>query len=197
MRRSFACRKTIMRTGVDARSFRVRRNSLPKWLFNCTLNSQDGILKKNPPSDPGPAVTQGKSMRAVRLPTSLIRLAAGLIAASLAVGAAPASAQDCAGLAGLGVPHVKITSAATVGADGFAEPVREGRAGQHYPEARDFCRVQGIASPVPGSRIGFEVWLPASAMAAMVPTSITRNWRRAWRAAMSRSRPIPGIAAAA
>jgi feruloyl esterase len=102
-------------------------------------------------------------MRAVRLPTSLIRMAAGLIAASLAVGVVPASAQDCAGLAGLSVPHVKITSAATVGADGFAEPVREGRPETRYAEARDFCRVQGVASPVAGSRIGFEVWLPAPA----------------------------------
>lgn len=53
--------------------------------------------------------------------------------------AAIAQANDCERLTSLALPGARITSA---------------------QQRRDFCEVQGIASPVPGSRIGFTVWLP-------------------------------------
>jgi feruloyl esterase len=97
------------------------------------------------------------------MPVRLARTTAGLLAAAIAAVAVPASAQDCAALAGVTLPHAKISSATMVGTDGFAEPVREGRPVVRYAAARDFCRVRGVSSPVAGSKIGFEVWLPASA----------------------------------
>ncbi len=71
-----------------------------------------------------------------------------------------------------------VIDAATVGADGctLAEPGPRGTLPASIIEARDFCRVQGVASPVPGSRIGFEVWLPAPAKWSGA-TAHGRQWR--------------------
>jgi feruloyl esterase len=53
-----------------------------------------------------------------------------------------AQTMDCARLTSLALPGARIESA---------------------EQRPDFCEVKGIASPVPASRIGFTVWLPAPA----------------------------------
>lgn len=75
---------------------------------------------------------------------SVPRLALAL-GGALSLGAA-APEDDCAALSRLPIAGVAITEAVRV-------PLTEGGA----------CRVIGIASPVAGSRIGFEVWLPDAA----------------------------------
>lgn len=71
--------------------------------------------------------------------------------------AAAAVATDCAALAGLRLPQVSIDLAVPV-AQGEKMSVWRGGAPMPMPES--FCRVRGVVTPVPGSRIGFEVWLP-------------------------------------
>jgi feruloyl esterase len=84
-----------------------------------------------------------------------------LLAAMAAVWASPAFANDCQALAKLQLPHVEILLAAPV-AGTFKEDMAVGRAGRTYDGLAAFCRVRGISRPVPGSEIGFEVWLPAA-----------------------------------
>jgi len=72
-----------------------------------------------------------------------------------------AHAADCAGLTGLKLADVVITAASSVTAGTFTEPQRGTEAPVRHERVPAFCRVAGIASPEPGSRIGFEVWLPA------------------------------------
>ena len=76
----------------------------------------------------------------------------------LALGfSSPAFADGCTDLAKLQLPLVHIDS---------AQPVAKGvplvlwNGGQPSPVPQTFCRVKGTARPVPGSTIGFEVWLP-------------------------------------
>ncbi|MEA3002576.1 MAG: hypothetical protein QOH81_1364 [Sphingomonadales bacterium] len=59
----------------------------------------------------------------------------------------------CAALAGLKPPGVTVLAAEPVSGR-FAAP--DGAAVEVVPA----CRVSGIAAPAPGSRIGFEIWLP-------------------------------------
>ena len=82
-------------------------------------------------------------------------LFAGVVVATL--GAASARAQDCTGLSRSPLAEASV-AAATVPAGehrpaGAAAPLRGLPA---------FCRVEGVIQPVPGSRIGFELWLPAT-----------------------------------
>lgn len=88
-------------------------------------------------------------------------LGAFVAAGASAVMAAPAAAGDCAALASLSLPHARITLAREVVGGTFVEDNAVGRAGRTYTGLPDFCRVRGVSSPVPGSEIEFEVWLPA------------------------------------
>lgn len=98
-------------------------------------------------------------MTAMPPSTSSRRLVAALLAGPAAVLAAPA-APDCQALAQLSLPQASID---------LAVPVAKGdrlalwRGGAPMPMPESFCRVRGVATPVPGSRIGFEVWLPEAA----------------------------------
>ncbi|RVU43036.1 tannase/feruloyl esterase family alpha/beta hydrolase [Rubrivivax rivuli] len=83
-------------------------------------------------------------------------IAATLLALPLLAAAAP----DCAALAGLRLPQAVIDLAVAV-AQG--EKLAVWRGGSPVPMPQAFCRVRGVAMPVPGSRIGFEVWLPERA----------------------------------
>ena len=75
-------------------------------------------------------------------------------------GHAAADAADCTGLKALEVPHGTITSADIIGDGVFHEDTAVGRAGRTYTGLPAFCRVRGLSTPVPGSEIEFEVWLP-------------------------------------
>jgi feruloyl esterase len=85
------------------------------------------------------------------------RLAA---AAVLSLPLAAAAATPCAALRALSLPQARIHSAVPVAA-GDRLAMWAGGQPQAMPKA--FCRVRGTASPVVGSAIGFEVWLPEAA----------------------------------
>ncbi|MCP3729841.1 tannase/feruloyl esterase family alpha/beta hydrolase [Sphingomonas sp. MG17] len=80
---------------------------------------------------------------------------------ALARGAPQAGADGCQRLARLTLPHgTRITLAEPIAASAdkpWTSP--EGFYGRAKVE-QPFCRVGGTISPVPDSRIGFEVWLP-------------------------------------
>ncbi|PRX59592.1 feruloyl esterase [Nonomuraea fuscirosea] len=68
---------------------------------------------------------------------------------------ADAESRACEDLTGISLPHTTITVAETIPAGDYTAP--DGRA---LPSVPGFCRVHGIAKPVPASTIGFEVWIP-------------------------------------
>lgn len=70
---------------------------------------------------------------------------------------AAAANADCVALKTLHLPQARIDSAQWVAA-GDKLTLWSGGQPQAMPMA--FCRVRGLATPVPGSAIGFEVWLP-------------------------------------
>lgn len=77
----------------------------------------------------------------------------------LAYPSAFAAPKPCAALASLKMPHARIHSAQLLQV-GDPLTLWSGAPPQTVPKA--FCRVRGTASPIIGSAIGFEVWLPES-----------------------------------
>jgi feruloyl esterase len=74
-----------------------------------------------------------------------------------AVAIAPcAHAASCESLMGLALTNARIDAAVTVPAGSYT-PVGTTTAVQGLPA---FCQVHGVATPVSGSNIGFELWLP-------------------------------------
>lgn len=102
---------------------------------------------------PGSWLGMGSCLRAGR--SRRAWLLGGLAAAS-AGWAGAAQAASCADLGGLQLPNVALTATAEPAGSsldsGFGSPIV-------VPQA--FCRVQAVLTPVPGSRIMMEVWLPA------------------------------------
>jgi feruloyl esterase len=91
-------------------------------------------------------------------PTPRTRTALHLgVALTLAMTAAPGAAPAgtaCASLTALTIPDVRIESATEVAAGPF-------KPGSGAPvELPAHCRVAAVATPVPDSRIGIEIWLP-------------------------------------
>jgi hypothetical protein len=86
-----------------------------------------------------------------------IAACAGFAAAAILLGAVPASATDCRGLAGKGFQDALI-----VEADELASTVTiAGIGGQNGASIKvPFCRVRGVLKPSPDSNINFELWLP-------------------------------------
>ena len=67
---------------------------------------------------------------------------------------------DCSALTALALPHATVAST-EVQRDGvFHEAAGMDGKPRDHAGLPPFCRVRGVATPVPGSRIGFEVWLP-------------------------------------
>jgi len=81
-----------------------------------------------------------------------------LAALLAAVPAAAAHAGTCESLVGVKLDHAQVTSARTVAAGSYVRPDRGPEAA--YADVPSFCLVQGVATPVANSHIGFEVWLP-------------------------------------
>ena len=77
----------------------------------------------------------------------------------LAASAAQA-APECAALAALKLPQARIDAARPVA---VGDKLVLWAGAQPTPSPLAFCRVHGTALPVPGSSIGFEVWLPLAA----------------------------------
>ena len=87
-------------------------------------------------------------------------LAIGALFAGPLLFSTPAAATtSCEGLADLKLPHVRIAQAAMV-RGGALETSGVGGAPRQLNGLPAFCRVTGVSTPRPGSRIGFEVWLP-------------------------------------
>lgn len=74
---------------------------------------------------------------------------------------AAASSELCESLARKQFNNVTITTAELNTSTRFT-PVERGKTLPVMADLPSFCRVRGIARPVPGSEIGFEVWLPES-----------------------------------
>ncbi|HZY55168.1 MAG TPA: hypothetical protein VFE73_18080, partial [Reyranella sp.] len=80
--------------------------------------------------------------------------------------AAPAPAQtpvgdaQCQALTKLALPHASITQATVERSGTFHEEHGPGGKPHDHGDLPPFCRVLGTATPVPGSKIGFEIWLP-------------------------------------
>ena len=81
-------------------------------------------------------------------------------AALAAVSPAYAAPSACEALKQLKLPHVD-TKIATPVSGSFKEDMVVERAARTFNDLKPFCRVRGVSHPVPGSAIGFEVWLPA------------------------------------
>ncbi|HEY2613327.1 MAG TPA: tannase/feruloyl esterase family alpha/beta hydrolase, partial [Reyranella sp.] len=75
----------------------------------------------------------------------------------------PKTDADCAGLARLALPHASITLAEAHRDGTFHENTDIDGKPYDHTGLPAFCRVRGVSSPVEGSKIGFEVWLPLSA----------------------------------
>ena len=96
-------------------------------------------------------------MPARTLALALIALCAGGLLPALG---RTAAAAECSELVGLKLDHVTVSSAESIdngvfGADSTAHPPTAG-----YSGLPALCRVRGVSTPVAGSEIGFEVWLP-------------------------------------
>lgn len=85
----------------------------------------------------------------------------GSAAAGRRAPAVPArQAEGCAALTGLALANGSVVSATPV-AKGATVDTEPGKPG--LPAAAPFCRVQAVLTPVPGSSIKVEVWLPERA----------------------------------
>jgi feruloyl esterase len=85
-----------------------------------------------------------------------VTLSALLLGSTVLAAPAARAATPCEALTGLALPDARIDAAAAVPAGSYT-PAGTSMAIADLPA---FCRVHGIASPVQGSTIGFEVWLP-------------------------------------
>jgi feruloyl esterase len=92
---------------------------------------------------------------------TLPRFSAAMILVCL-FAVASARGADCAKLATLELTDARISAARSIDTGVFNEDTAVGRVGRTYKDLPPFCRVRGVATPVPGSEIEFEVWLPAS-----------------------------------
>lgn len=84
----------------------------------------------------------------------------GALTVLLLGAATPAGAATCGDLATLRLDKVTIVAADAVPAGDFRLPPGFGPPAAPVPLPAH-CRVKAVATPVAGSRIGFEVWLPA------------------------------------
>ena len=88
--------------------------------------------------------------------TRLARI--GLTAAAFCGAAAGAQAANCEKLLQLHLPDTAIHTAQSIPAGSYQPP----GATVAYANLPAFCRVTATVSPVPGSTIGIELWLPAA-----------------------------------
>jgi len=90
--------------------------------------------------------------------TAFPALAASLaVSLAAAVVSGPARADACTNLSNLSVPNVTITLAKAIPAGNFTAP--DGSLQSNLPA---FCEIHSVATPVPNSNIGFELWMPVS-----------------------------------
>ena len=90
----------------------------------------------------------------------MIRLRALSVLSSAACCGLPALAASCESLAALAIPSTAIRSAVLVSAG----PSSAGRGAGQGGQLPAYCRVGAVATPVAGSEIHIEVWLPEAAV---------------------------------
>ncbi len=90
----------------------------------------------------------------------LAPLAAAIAAVVAIAGGTRAHAAECADLARLRLDHAHVETAELVRDGRFEVELLGRRVLQALADFPVFCRVRGVSSPVAGSHIGFEVWLP-------------------------------------
>ena len=86
---------------------------------------------------------------------SFLRCLAVLPAVTSCLHGAAAFAADCRSLAALSLPDAIVDAAQEVDAGSYAPA-----GSKLISDLPTFCRVHGVISPAPDSRIGFELWLP-------------------------------------
>jgi feruloyl esterase len=85
------------------------------------------------------------------------RLDPAVLIVAIGIAALPAAAATtCESLANLALPDATVTAAESIVTGSYKPSGSNATIGNLPP----FCRVHGVASPVPGSTIGFEVWMP-------------------------------------
>ena len=82
------------------------------------------------------------------------------LAAAPAFAEAPVTDAQCEALTRLAMPHASITQATVERSGTFHEEHGPGGKPHDHTDLPPFCRVLGTATPVPDSKIGFEIWLP-------------------------------------
>src|SRR4051812_33579266 len=86
------------------------------------------------------------------------RLTAALVGLAGVAGITTAfGASSCDAVKRLAIDHTEIDAAESTSAGVYKPP-----GASEIKDMPDFCRVHGIVTPVPESRIGFELWLPAA-----------------------------------
>ena len=87
------------------------------------------------------------------------------LTAGLVFAVTVARAESCSSLSGVKIDNVEIATSVDVPEGKFQAQPQPGS--QHVipaAQVKAFCRVIGVARPVAGSEIGFEVWLPKAEM---------------------------------
>ena len=77
-------------------------------------------------------------------------------------GAQAISSETCEHLASLRLPNTTITTAELISGGTFVPPDATGTPNANLTDLPPFCRVAATLTPVPGSDIKMEVWLPAA-----------------------------------
>lgn len=75
------------------------------------------------------------------------------------VGESASAHVACSDMLRIHLPLAKVTTAELISAGAFHAPVGDPQHGD-FADLPGFCRVHGFVHPVPGSNIGFELWLP-------------------------------------
>jgi feruloyl esterase len=106
--------------------------------------------------------SQECAKRRILAPAGCLNRAAGLFSLALltslvGIGAGPAAAATCAGLAGLTLPDTTITAAEPVAAGTYTAPDHE-----VFANLPAFCRIAATLRPTSDSNIKIEVWMPFS-----------------------------------
>jgi hypothetical protein len=101
------------------------------------------------------------------------------------------TAKSCESLASMVLLHTRITMAQHVDSGAFVAPAPPPRGTRpaNYSRMQSFCRVAAIITPVPGSEIKIEVWLPEEGWngkfvgvgnGGLVAPFGTSQWRNLW-----------------
>ena len=93
------------------------------------------------------------------VPVLVVCIAAHPAFAQAPAAVTPADTQ-CEALARLALPQATVTQATVDRSGTFHEAQGPGGKPRDHGDLPPFCRVLGTATPVPGSKIGFEIWLP-------------------------------------